>query len=142
MCPRLTRQQHPEVELAHPKIGDVTVNSLIWGPSSKKMTTTHPLLLRRYSPRDARPNRSTSDLSRPCQLGAAIRGFRPRQCLLRAHGFSADCVKVGGGRLALPRPSHPHMRARVVCLRKMKLDIKLVDFLLIHNFIVGLYLLS
>ena len=95
----------------------------------------YPRFRVRYSPRDARPNRSTSDLSRPCQLGAAIQGFRPRQCLLRAHGFSADCVKVGGGRLALPSPSIPICARAFVCLRKMKLDIKLVEFLLIHNFI-------
>ena len=54
--------------------------------------------------RDARPNRSTPNLSRPCELDAGIRGGRSRPCLLCAHRFSADSVRVDAGRLARPRP--------------------------------------
>ena len=55
-------------------------------------------------PRDARPNRSTPDLSRPCDLDAGFRGGRSRRCLLRAHRVLCDSVGVGGGRLERPRP--------------------------------------
>ena len=58
----------------------------------------------RYCPRDTRPNRSTPDLSRPCDLDAGFRGGRPRQCLLREHRVWCDSVGVGGGRLERPRP--------------------------------------
>ena len=59
--------------------------------------------------RDARPNRSTPDLSRPCELDARIRGAGSRPCFLCAHRFSADSVMVDAGRLARPRP---YARAR------------------------------
>ena len=55
-------------------------------------------------PRDARPNRSTPDLSRLCELDNGIRGGRSRRCLLRAHRVLCDSVGVGGGRLERPRP--------------------------------------
>ena len=54
--------------------------------------------------RDARPNRSTPDLRRPCEEDAGFRVCRPRRCLLSAHGFSVDPVRVDAGRLARPRP--------------------------------------
>ena len=54
--------------------------------------------------RDARPNRSTPDLSLPCELDAGIRVCRSRPCLLCADRFSADSVRVDAGRLARPRP--------------------------------------
>ena len=60
-------------------------------------------------PRDARPNRSTPDLRRPCELDAGFRGAGSRPCLLCAHRFSADSVMVDAGRLARPRP---YARAR------------------------------
>ena len=41
-------------------------------------------------PRDTRPDRSTPDLSRPCEVDAGFRVCRPRRCLLCAHRFSAD----------------------------------------------------
>jgi len=59
--------------------------------------------------RDARPNRSTPDLSRPCELDAGFRVCCSRPCLLCAHRFSADSVMVDAGRLARPRP---YARAR------------------------------
>ena len=49
---------------------------------------------------DARPNRCTPDLRRPCELDAGFRGGRPRPCLLCAHRVSADSVGVDAGRLA------------------------------------------
>ena len=58
----------------------------------------------RYAPRDARPNRSTPDLRRPSELDAGFRGAGSRPCLLCAHRFSADSVRVDAGRLACPRP--------------------------------------
>jgi len=48
----------------------------------------------RYCPRDARPNRSTLDLSRPYEVDAGIRVCRQRRSLLCAHRFSADSVEV------------------------------------------------
>ena len=60
-------------------------------------------------PRDARPNRSTLDLRRPCEEDAKFRVCRSRLCLLCAHRFSADSVMVDAGRLARPRP---YARAR------------------------------
>ena len=53
-------------------------------------------------PRDARPNISTPDLSRPCEVDAGIRGGRLRRCLLRAHRVSGDSVRVDGERLERP----------------------------------------
>ena len=58
-------------------------------------------------PRDARPNRSTPDRSRPCELDAEIRGGRSRPCLLCADRFSADSV-----RFDRPAPSRPKQDAR------------------------------
>ena len=60
-------------------------------------------------PRDARPNRCTPDLRRPCELDAGFRVCRPRPCLLCAHQFSADSVRFD--RPALSRPK-PYARAR------------------------------
>ena len=72
----------------------------------------------RYCPRDARPNRSTLDLSRSLESDAGFRGGRSRPCLLCAHRFSADSVRVDAGRLARPRP---YARARSdSALRKRK----------------------
>jgi hypothetical protein len=65
-----------------------------------------------YPPRRA-PERSTADLSRPCEFDTGFRGGRPRPCLLCAHRLSADSVRVDAGRLARPRP---YARAR--CVRK------------------------
>ena len=59
--------------------------------------------------RDARPNRSTPNIRRPCESDARIRGGCSRPCLLCAHRFSADSVMVDAGRLARPRP---YARAR------------------------------
>ena len=58
----------------------------------------------RYCPRDTRPNRSTPDLSRPCEVDAGFRVCRARRCLLCARRFSADSVWVDGWRVARPRP--------------------------------------
>ena len=48
------------------------------------------------------PERSTPDLSRPCELDAGFRGAGSRACLLCAHRFSADSVQFD--RPALSRP--------------------------------------
>ena len=62
-------------------------------------------------PRDARPNRSTPDLRRPCELGAGFRGGCPRPSLLCVRRCSGDSVRVDAGRLARPRPySRPVVR--------------------------------
>ena len=44
-------------------------------------------------PRDARPNRSTPDLSGPCEVDAGFRVCRPRRCLLCARRFSAGSAR-------------------------------------------------
>ena len=52
--------------------------------------------------RDARPNRSTPDISRPCELDAGFRGAGSRPCLLCARRCSGDSVQFD--RPALSRP--------------------------------------
>ena len=51
-------------------------------------------------PRDARPNRSTPSLSRPCEVDA---GFRVERCLLSAHRFSAGSARFDGPTLLRPK---------------------------------------
>ena len=59
--------------------------------------------LSRYSPRDARPNRSTPDLSRPCEVDAGFRVCRPRRCLLCARQFSAGSARFDTPTLLRPK---------------------------------------
>ena len=77
-------------------------------PAPSRCVPMGPVLCQERK-RDARPNRSTPDLSRPCEVDARIRGAGSGPCLLCAHRFSADSVMVDAGRLARPRP---YARAR------------------------------
>ena len=60
--------------------------------------------------RDARQNRSTPDLSGPCESDAGFRVCRPRPCLLCAHQFSA-----GSARFDTPTVLRPKQDARARC---------------------------
>ena len=73
----------------------------------------------RYGPRDARPDRSTPDLSRPCEVDAGFRVCRPRRCLLCARRFSAGSARFDGGPCYAPSM----MRALVVAPEKRKIGI-------------------
>jgi len=72
-------------------------------------------------PRDARPNRSTPDLSRPCELDAGFRVCRSRPCLLLAHQVSADSVRFDRPALSRCVPMGP-----VLC-QKRKRDARQKD---------------
>ena len=68
--------------------------------------------------RDARPDRSTPDLSRPCELDAGFRVCHPRRCLLCARRFSA-----GSARSDAPAVLRPKQDARARCVRKTENDV-------------------
>jgi len=67
----------------------------------------------RYCPRDARQNRSTPDLGRPCESDAGFRVCRPRPCLLSARRLSTDSA-----RFDTPSLSSPKQDACALCPEK------------------------
>ena len=64
-------------------------------------------------PRDARPNRSTPGLGRPCESDAGFRVCRPRPCLLSARRLSTDSA-----RFDTPSLSSPKQDACALCPEK------------------------
>ena len=62
-------------------------------------------------PRDARPNRSTPGLSRPCDVDAGVRVCRPRRCLHFARRFSAGSARFDAPTLLRSRPRAPSCEA-------------------------------
>ena len=92
------------------------LNSAFWNFQRKSFNFLElSAKLSQYSPRDARPKRSTPGLSRPCEVDAEFRVCRPRRCILCARRFSADSA-----RFDTPALLRPKQDARALWRRKTK----------------------